>query len=42
MNKKGQKKKSKFMPALHSIISEAEISTTFLLSLDFAVFWQTV
>ena len=38
MNKKGQKKESKFTSALHSIISEAGIFTTFLLSLNFAVF----
>ena len=38
MNKKDQKKKSKFMLTLHSIISDAEILTTFLFSLNFAVF----
>ena len=41
MNKEGQKKESKSTPALHSIISEAEISTTSLPSLDFAILWQT-
>ena len=41
MNKEGQKKESKSTPALHSIISEAGISTTSLPSLDFAVPWQT-
>jgi len=38
MNKKDQKKKSKFTLTPHSIISDAGIFTTFLLSLNFAVF----
>ena len=37
MNKKDQKKKSKFTSASHSIISDAEILTTFLFSLNFVI-----
>ena len=41
MNKKDQKKESKSTPALHSIISDAGIPTTSLLSLNFVILWQT-